>query len=226
MKSNINQEKRTNVPSYDDIITEDELIRRAKEANALHTVVDTETGEVKKAVEICFLNSTRKNFKPLKHTDFNLEFNDTIRYLLYLVHFEETLKPIDMSVLLYTSTQVDKDNIMTYTDVSIGEALNTSRQAIGRAIKRLKKYKFVEELKDKNIKKLRLLLLNCHFSYRGDKYSVQRSLSDSPHIIGFKGWAKENNCNLKSVVYRYGTTENTQININIANVNIDFLIKL
>lgn len=206
--------------SYDNIISVEEAIRRAKKLKILKESFNTETGEITYTLPINFRDETKENFKPLKHTDFNLEFNDTIRYLLYLVHFEETLEPIDMSVLLYTSTQVDKDNIMTYTDVSIGKALNTSRQAIGRAIKRLKKYKFVEELKDKNIKKLRLLLLNCHFSYRGDKYNVQRSLSDSPHIVGFKGWAKENNCNLRSVVYKYGTTENTQININIENVNI------
>lgn len=205
--------------SYDNIISEEEAIRRAKELKILKKSVNTETGEITFTLPINF-RVTNENFKPLKHTDFNLEFNDTILYLLHLVYLKKKLIELDISVLLYISTQVDKDNIMTYTDVSIGKALNTSRQTIGRSIKRLKEYKFVEELNDKNIKKLRLLLLNCHFSYRGDKYSVQRSLSDSPHIVGFKDWAKENNCNLKSIVYRYGTTENTQININIANVNI------
>ena len=205
--------------SYDNIISEEEAIRRAKELKILKKSVNTETGEITFTLPINF-RVTNENFKPLKHTDFNLEFNDTILYLLHLVYLKKKLIELDISVLLYISTQVDKDNIMTYTDVSIGKALNTSRQTIGRSIKRLKEYKFVEELNDKNIKKLRLLLLNCHFSYRGDKYSVQRSLSDSPHIVGFKDWAKENNCNLKSIVYRYGTTENTQININIENVNI------
>ena len=34
-------------------------------------------------------------------------------------------------------------------------------------------------------------------------------------LKGCVDWAKENNCSLRSVVYKYGTTENTQININI-----------
>ena len=206
--------------TYDNIITEDEVIRRAREAKALHTVADTETGELKQAVEVRIADNTKENFKPLKHTDFNIEFNDTIRYLLHLVFLEKKLKQIDICVLLYISTKVNQDNEMTYIQKSFLEELNVSRPTISDSIDRLQEYKFIDIIENKHNKKIRLLTLNCHLTYRGDKYSVQRNLSDSPHIVGFKDWAKENNCNLKSVVYRYGTTENTQININIANVNI------
>jgi hypothetical protein len=196
-------------------MTKDEVIRCAKEANALRTVSDIETGEVNNVVEAILRPNTKENFKPLKHTDFNIEFNDTIRYLLHLVFFEKKLKQIDISVLLYISTKVNQENEMTYIQKSFLEELNVSKPTISDSIDRLQAYKFIDIIENKHNKKIRLLTLNCHLTYRGDKYSVQSSLSDSPHIVGFKDWAKENNCNLRSVVYKYGTTENTQININV-----------
>lgn len=212
MKSNVNQKI--------NILDLDEVKRYAKESKTLKSVFNEETGEIKDALPISFYNNTQENFKPLKHTDFNIEFNDTIRYLLHLVFLEKRLKQIDICVLLYISTKVNQDNEMTYIQKSFLEELNVSRPTISDSIDRLQEYKFIDIIENKHNKKIRLLTLNCHLTYRGDKYSVQRNLSDSPHIVGFKDWAKENNCNLKSVVYRYGTTENTQININIENVNI------
>lgn len=193
----------------------DEVRRYAKESKTLKSVVNKETGEIKDALPISFYNNTKENFKPLRYTDYNLEFNDTIRYLLHLVFLEKKLKQIDICVLLYISTKVNKDNEMTYIQKSFYEELNVSKPTISDSIDRLQEYKFIDIIENKHNKKIRLLTLNRHFTYRGNKYSIEKDMSDSPHIVGFKDWAKENNCNFKSVVYKYGTTENTQININV-----------
>lgn len=201
----------------------DELKRRAKETKTLKKVVDTETGEVIEVMPFssgAFYEVSKNNFKPLKHTDYNLEFSDTIRYLLHLVFLEKKLKQIDICVLLYISTKVNKDNEMTYIQKSFYEELNTSKPTIIDSIDRLQAYKFIDIIENKHNKKIRLLTLNRHITYRGNKYSIEKDMSESPHIVGFQEWAKENKCNFKSVVYKYGTTENTQININVNIENV------
>ena len=109
---------------------------------------------------------------------------------------------------------------MIYTLKSIYEGLHTTKHTIIDSIKRLQAYKFIDIINDKHTKKIRLLTLNCHFSYKGNKYDAQSNMANSPHIIGFKEWAKENNCNLNSIVNKYGVIEQININVNIENLTI------